>query len=388
MVSRGQRQRDDRRVRRVHLGVGRRIGKIARQRRAGGVDRRLHVLRGAVDVAVEVELQRDLADAERARRGHHRQRRDLAELPLQRRRHQRGDGVGAGAGKLGGDLDGRKVDLRQRRHRQTTSSRASRPAWSRSQQRSRDRPPDERRRDAHSCASFDDDVANACRGRSACRPPVAPRRGHRLAAGRPAPARRWSPPPRLPAVSRAKPVVTTRSPASGRSRSPPGSQSCCDTVTGRTATVLSGCTTKTKMPFGPRCTAAVGATTTCFSVSISSRTLTNWPGQSCRSLVRELGLELDRAGGLVDLVVDHLELAAVDHRLVVGAEHFDRQGAPFGHRAVDVAELLLRQGEQHRDRLQLRDARRCRSRPSARTMLPSSTWRMPVRPSSGATMVV
>ena len=39
--------------------------------------------------------------------------------------------------------------------------------------------------------------------------------------------------------------------------------SCCDTVTGRTATVLSGCTTKTNVPFGPRCTAAVGATTTC-----------------------------------------------------------------------------------------------------------------------------
>ena len=38
----------------------------------------------------------------------------------------------------------------------------------------------------------------------------------------------------------------------------------------------------TNVPVGPRCTADVGTTTTCRSVSISSRTLTNWPGQSWR----------------------------------------------------------------------------------------------------------
>ena len=114
----GQRQRHDRRVGRVHLGVDRRIGQVARQRRGGGVDRRLHVLRGGVDVAVQIELQRDLADAEGTRRGHRRQRRDLAELALQRRGHQRRHRVGAGAGKLRGHLDGGEVDLRQRRDRQ------------------------------------------------------------------------------------------------------------------------------------------------------------------------------------------------------------------------------------------------------------------------------
>ena len=70
MVGEVSAERHDRRVGRVHLGIDRRIGQVARQRRAGGIDRRLHVLRGGIDVAVELELQRDLADPERARRGH------------------------------------------------------------------------------------------------------------------------------------------------------------------------------------------------------------------------------------------------------------------------------------------------------------------------------
>ena len=47
----GERQREDRRVGRVHLRVDRRVGQGGRQRAGGGVDRGLHVLRGAVDVA-------------------------------------------------------------------------------------------------------------------------------------------------------------------------------------------------------------------------------------------------------------------------------------------------------------------------------------------------
>ena len=49
----GERQRDDRRVGRVHLRIKRRVGQVARQRRGGRVDRRLHVLRGRVDVAAQ-----------------------------------------------------------------------------------------------------------------------------------------------------------------------------------------------------------------------------------------------------------------------------------------------------------------------------------------------
>ena len=125
---RGQRQRDDRRVGRVHLGVGRRIGQVARQRRAGGVDGRLHVLRGGIDVAVEHELQRDLADAVGRRRRHGGERRDLPELALERRRHQVGRRLGVGARQLRRHLDGREIDLRQRRDRQPANSRARRPA--------------------------------------------------------------------------------------------------------------------------------------------------------------------------------------------------------------------------------------------------------------------
>ena len=160
---RGERQRDDRRVGRVHLRIERRVGQVARQRRAGGVDRRLHVLRGGVDVAVEIELQRDLADAERTRRGHRLQRRDLAELALQRRGDQRGDGVGIGAGQLRRDLDGREIDLRQRRDRQPPVAERAAQHHRDAEQRGGDRPVDEWGGDAHCC------VRSASRRRSAGR---------------------------------------------------------------------------------------------------------------------------------------------------------------------------------------------------------------------------
>ena len=62
---RRQGQGDDRGIGRIELGVGRRVGQRARQRRACGIDGRLHVLGGGVDIAVEAELQGDLADAVR-----------------------------------------------------------------------------------------------------------------------------------------------------------------------------------------------------------------------------------------------------------------------------------------------------------------------------------
>ena len=64
MRLRGQRQDQDRRVGRIDLAVGRVAAAGGRQVGARGVDRRLHVARGAVDVAVEVELQRDARRAD------------------------------------------------------------------------------------------------------------------------------------------------------------------------------------------------------------------------------------------------------------------------------------------------------------------------------------
>ncbi len=56
---RGQRQDQDRRVGRIDLAVGRIAAQAGRQIGPRRVDRGLHVTRRAVDVAIEVELQRD-----------------------------------------------------------------------------------------------------------------------------------------------------------------------------------------------------------------------------------------------------------------------------------------------------------------------------------------
>ena len=55
----GQRQGQDRRVGRVHLGVDRRRRQVGRQQVARGVDRGLHLLFGDVQAYVEAELKCD-----------------------------------------------------------------------------------------------------------------------------------------------------------------------------------------------------------------------------------------------------------------------------------------------------------------------------------------
>jgi hypothetical protein len=140
---RRQRQRQHRRIGGIHLGIDRRIGKIARQRRSGGVDGGLHVLAGGVDVAGKVELQCDLAHPIRTRRRHARQRGDLAELALQRRGDERRDRLGVGARKLGRHLDGRKVHLGQRRNGQQPVAEDAAEHHRDAEQRRGDRPDDE-----------------------------------------------------------------------------------------------------------------------------------------------------------------------------------------------------------------------------------------------------
>ena len=78
----------DRRIGRIDLSVIGRRRKVLRQLAAGGIDRGLDVARGRIDVAVEVELHRDRADAEHAGRGHLRDAGNLRELPLERRRNR------------------------------------------------------------------------------------------------------------------------------------------------------------------------------------------------------------------------------------------------------------------------------------------------------------
>ena len=94
------RQDHDRRVGRVDLPIGRRRRQVLRQLARGGVDRRLHVTGGGVDVALQIELHGDLGRAEHADRGELSDAGDLGELILQRLRHRARHGLRAGAGEL------------------------------------------------------------------------------------------------------------------------------------------------------------------------------------------------------------------------------------------------------------------------------------------------
>ena len=71
---------------------------VTTQLPARRIDRRLDILRGTVDVAREIELDRDCAVAERAARRHLGDARDLPELPLQRLGDRGCHDLGAGTG--------------------------------------------------------------------------------------------------------------------------------------------------------------------------------------------------------------------------------------------------------------------------------------------------
>ena len=56
---RRQRQREDRRVSRIHLAVHRRVRQLLRQESGSGIDRRLHLLLGNIQAQRETKLQRN-----------------------------------------------------------------------------------------------------------------------------------------------------------------------------------------------------------------------------------------------------------------------------------------------------------------------------------------
>ena len=181
-------------------------------------------------------------------------------------------------------------------------------------------------------------------------------------------------------------MVTSRSPALSPSATTARTSSCRDTVTRRIATVKSSSMMKTNVPVGPRCTAEVGTTTTCRSVSISSRTLTNWPGQSCRfafgnsALIRTVPV----VGSTWLSITCTLPVSAgvrpsgpmastgsgpsAMPRLSSGRFCCGRlNSTEIGLISVMVTSPVVSDG---------------------RTILPTSTWRMPVRPAIGAVMSV
>ena len=111
---RTQRQRQDRCLRGIDLVVLGHARHAAGQLRAGGVDGRLHVARGAVHVAAQIKLQGDAGATQDGARGDFVDPGDGAQRPLQRGGDGGGHGVGAGAGQAGADGDGGVVDLGQR----------------------------------------------------------------------------------------------------------------------------------------------------------------------------------------------------------------------------------------------------------------------------------
>jgi hypothetical protein len=134
---------DHRRVGRVDLairGVVRQVrGKLPARRVDGGLD----VARRGVDVAREVELERHVGGAERARRRHLRDAGDPPELPLQRRGDGRRHGVRVRAGEAGLDVDRRELDLRQRRDGKELERHDPGERERDREKRRRDRSPDE-----------------------------------------------------------------------------------------------------------------------------------------------------------------------------------------------------------------------------------------------------
>ena len=146
---RRERQDHHRRVGRVDLAVRRIAVEAGGQRAAGRVQRRLHVARRAVDVAVELELQHDARRTEGTGRRHLRDAGDAAERALERHRDGRCHRLRARSGQRSGYGDGRQVDPRQRRHRKQAEGHGAGQRDADREQRRRDRAIDEGRRNIH-----------------------------------------------------------------------------------------------------------------------------------------------------------------------------------------------------------------------------------------------
>ena len=98
---RTQRQIQNRLVGGIHFLIRRRAGQILRQIARSLRNHRLHILRRRIQIAAQIELQRDLRGALRARRGHRVHAGDGRELFLQRHGHRRRHGVGRCARQAG-----------------------------------------------------------------------------------------------------------------------------------------------------------------------------------------------------------------------------------------------------------------------------------------------
>ena len=119
--------------------AGQRGGKVGLRR----VDRRLHVARGVVGIARQIELHLDAGRAELAGRGQLVDAGDLADAALQRGRDGGRDGLRIGAGQRGAYPHRRQIRVRQARHRQIEIGDHAREEEPDRQERGPDGTPDE-----------------------------------------------------------------------------------------------------------------------------------------------------------------------------------------------------------------------------------------------------
>ena len=134
-------------LRRIHLLIGGRRRHLRREPGLG--DRGLDVLGGRVDVAAQVELQRDARQPLLAGRGHGVQTRDAGQLFLERQRDRRGHRLGARPGHRRLHRDDGEIDVGEIAHRQLLVGHRAEDHGAQHQERRGDRPRDEERRDVH-----------------------------------------------------------------------------------------------------------------------------------------------------------------------------------------------------------------------------------------------
>ncbi len=107
------RKQQNRRIGRVRLPIARRRRHVVGELAGRLADRSLHVGGSGVDIAIQVELQHDRRIAERVRGADFTDAGNGLEFLDQRRRDRRCHGLRRSTGQLGGNVDGREIDLRK-----------------------------------------------------------------------------------------------------------------------------------------------------------------------------------------------------------------------------------------------------------------------------------
>ena len=115
---RSQRQDHHRCIGGIDLAIGRVGRQAGRQVGARRLDCRLYIARRAVNLATQFKLQGDIGAAQRGLRSDLGDAGNAPQRALQWRGHRRRHHLRAGARQAGRYRDGRKIHLRQRRHRQ------------------------------------------------------------------------------------------------------------------------------------------------------------------------------------------------------------------------------------------------------------------------------